>query len=152
GDRAEHGREVPRGALAPLLGTRVLLALERGVGATEVGLPADELRDAGARAVGVVVERVAVAADGVGVGEDRHGVVLRRGTRRGERLVARALDAVDRLGGGVTAARVVVRTGGDCDRREGGEAEESTCALEVHLISLIGIGGVPPSSCVERRT
>src|SRR5699024_2010213 len=92
---------------------------------------------------------VALAAHGVRVGEDGHRVVLRRGAGGVEVLEATALDAGQGLRRGlVTAAGVVVGAGGQADRRQGGEPEQGTGALEVHRISLVHPAGSPPGWCV----
>src|SRR5207302_3418942 len=113
-DRPEDSRQVPRlGAVAPGLGLvdLSLVLVQRRVGAAEVGLLADELVHARARAVGVVVDRLARAGVLEGLLESGHRVGLRGRAAGLERLLAAAVRRAGvgrvRAAGGATAARVV---------------------------------------------
>ena len=95
-DRSEHRRQVPRvGAAAARLGLvdLTLLGVQGRIGATEIGLPADEFGDARTGAAGCVVEGETRARRLVGGHEPGDGVGLRGRATRLERLLATAVDS-----------------------------------------------------------
>ena len=125
-DRAAHHRDVDgRTGSTTRVGVGLVLVLEGRVRAGERGLLVDEVLDARARAVGLVVDRRAGARGLVGVDPRGHGVLLGGGARR----LDRAGGAVGVVGARRRAPAAVVRAASserkracERDRCNGGDA------------------------------
>ena len=137
-DRTEDRRQVPCGvarSAAPALSTFALLGAQRRVGATEVGLAADELGHTGTRTARGVVQGVAGAGGLVGGDEPGHRVGLRGASRWPSGLSCRRTRPWPRSrrrsryhsrGASAAAARVVVAAAGRKQSAPAAECSRST--------------------------